>query len=325
MSSTQHIEVLAPAKVNLLLDVLGQRGDGYHELDTLLLAVELADTLALTRVDGLPGQVTCRVTGPYASPDVPTDGSNLAVRALSSALKLLGRRGGVEVPAVDLLLRKDVPSQAGLGGGSSDAAAAVAGLEVLCGVDLGAQERSDLLGELGSDCVFFDTARSTGCARATGRGELIEVLPAPRGTEGEWWLAIVTPDERCPTAEVYGALGSCLSPPAQIPTVRGLLEMRATKARASLRNGLEAAALAVSPGLHRWQDALVAADAEHFRLAGSGSSFFGLYDTADEAAAGLARVLAEAQRRGLTARGRWVTRSCGHGSRPKGDRSCGGA
>ncbi len=325
MSAADSIEVLAPAKVNLWLDVLGKRGDGYHELDTLLLAVELADTVVLTRVDGPPGQVTCRLTGPHASADVPTGEGNLAVRAARMALDAIGHLGGVEPPAVELLLRKDVPSQAGLGGGSSDAAAAVVGVERLCGMELLGAERAGLLGALGSDCVFFDVARSTGCARAKGRGEVIEVMPAPAGVEGEWWLAILTPEERCSTGEVYGALGSCLSPPPELPTVPDLLGMRASEARVSLRNGLEAAALAVSPGLHRWRDAFVAADAEHFRLAGSGSSFFGLYDTAAEAAAGMARVLAEAQRLELTARGRWVTRSCGHGTRPKGDQGRRGA
>lgn len=315
MSTPQRIEVVAPAKVNPLLDVLGKRDDGYHDLDTLLLAVELADTVELTRVDGPPGEVRCRVVGPFASEDVPTDERNLAVRAARAGLARVQ-----EAPCVELVLHKDVPSQAGLGGGSSDAAAALAGVEVLCGVDLGQAERSSLLGDLGSDCVFFDVARATGCARATGRGDVVEVLPAPKGIEGEWWVAIVTPEERCSTGEVYAALGSSLSPSREEPTVHTLLGMRASQARSSLRNGLEAAAFAVRPGLNRWRDALVDADAGHFRLAGSGSSFFGLYDTAADASAGLTRVLAEAQRRELAVRGRWVTRSCGHGSQPKGDR-----
>lgn len=320
MSLPERVEVAAPAKVNPLLSVLGRRPDGFHELDTLLLAVELGDTLVLERAD----ELTCVLRGPFATADVPTDDRNLAVRAARAALEQVGGGAGAR-----LVLHKDVPSQAGLGGGSSDAAAAVAGVEALYGVDLGAEARAALLAGLGSDCLFFDAARETGCARATGRGEVLEVLPAPEGLDGEWWVAIVTPEERCPTAEVYGALGgafeSSLSPPPQVPTVRALVEMRASEARGHLHNGLEAAALAVRPGLLRWRDCFEAAGEGHFRLSGSGSSFFGLYDTAGLASEGLVRVLAEARRRELAVRGRWVTRSCGHGSRTRCDRSREGA
>jgi len=311
-----RVEVAAPAKINPLLTVLGKRADGYHELDTLLLAVELGDTLVMERADG----VSCVLEGPFASADVPTDDRNLAVRAARAALDLVQGATGAR-----LVLHKDVPSQAGLGGGSSDAAAAVAGVEALYGVDLGADARASLLAELGSDCVFFDVARATGCARATGRGEVLEVLPAPEGLDGEWWVAIVTPEERCPTGAVYAAYGTSLSPPPEVPTVPALVGMRASEARDRLYNGLEAAAFAVSPGLLRWRDAVEAAGEGHFRLSGSGSSFFGLYDTAALATEGLVRVLAEARRRELAVRGRWVTRTCGHGSQTRCDRSREGA
>jgi len=90
--------------------------------------------------------------------------------------------------------------------------------------------------------------------------------------------------------------------------------MRASQARAFLCNQLESAALAVTPGLRGWRDALDASGAAHFRMAGSGSSFFGLFDHADEARAALEGVLAEASRRGLAFRGRWVTRIRGQDS-----------
>jgi 4-diphosphocytidyl-2-C-methyl-D-erythritol kinase len=302
------VEVAAPAKINPLLDVLARRADGFHEVSTLMVALEFGDRLRLERVDGPPGALTLELEGPFASADVPRDGRNLALRALGEALKHLPE----SPPALRLTLTKEVPSQAGLGGGSSDGAAAVLGAETLLGVDLGSQVRAGLLGALGSDCVFFDGARDTGVALATGRGERLEPFTAPGA---DWWVVVLTPEQRCPTAEVYAAIDWPLSPPPSVPTVTDLLGMRATEARVSFRNQLEAAALAVSPGLQLWRDALDAAGEAHFRLSGSGSSFFGLYDTADQAGAGLDRVLTETARRALPHRGHWVTRTCGHGAR----------
>ncbi len=316
----ERVEILAPAKVNPVLDILGRRDDGFHELDTVLVALDLCDRMVLERAVGQPGEIRLVCDGPFASADVPTDGRNLAVRAASEALAL------VDVsPCLELTLTKNIPSQAGLGGGSSDAAAAVLGVELLCAEELAGERRRELLARIGSDCVFFDVARMTGAARATGRGERLEVTTVPGGEHGPWHVALVTPEERCPTAEVYAALDSSLRVQGGGPRVRGLCEMRATEARVCLRNQLEVAALAVSPGLVPWRDALEAVDAGHFLLSGSGSSFFGLYDTASTAAEGLDRVLAIARRRGLGVRGSWVTRTSGRGVWPATDPSRGGA
>ncbi len=172
--------------------------------------------------------------------------------------------------------------------------------------------RTALLAELGSDCVFFADAADTGVGLCTGRGELVEALPSPKR---EWWVALITPAARCPTAVVYGALGFPLSDSDDASNVRVLSDMRASEARAFCFNQLEAAALAAIPELHEWRDALDAAGAEHFLLSGSGSSFFGLFDEADAARAGLEPVIHEVQRRSLAFRGRWVTRTFRHGSK----------
>lgn len=304
--SERRIEVAAPAKVNPYLAVLGKREDGFHELDTVLIALELADQVILECVDGPAGQVTCEVSGPQATPDVPTDDRNLAVRAVKAC-------AGPKAPALHLTLLKEIPSQAGLGGGSSDAAAAWYATErLLDQAEDGRAARG--LAALGSDCVFFHAARRTGCARGTGRGEEIEVLDVPwKPPAEEWWVALITPVETCPTGAVYGALTSSLSPPVEAPRVRALTELSPLEARNELRNDLEPAAHSITPGLLRWREALVAADADHFRLSGSGSSLFGIYASASDAAQGLAGVMEQAQRMGLESRARFVTRACGHG------------
>ena len=321
------IELLAPAKVNPHLCLLGRRADGYHELDTLLLTVDLTDRLLLRpRPELAPGAVELVLGGPQAGADIPRDGSNLVVRAARAALESAGADVGLGIE-----LTKRIPSRAGLGGGSSDAAAAVAGVEALLGIDLGVDRRTRILAKLGSDCVFFDRARTTGCGRGTGRGECIELLAPPR----DWWAAIVTPTEGCSTAEVYAATSLPLSPPPGAPTVQSLLAMGADEARIHLHNDLEAAALAVSPTLRHWRDLLSAAESAPFLLAGSGASFFGLFADEEAAQAALERVLAEAGRRGLAVRGRFVARAGvqrpepramdGGGIPPGSDRAPGGA
>lgn len=307
------VHAFAPAKVNPWLEVLGPRPDGYHELVTLLLALELGDGVAVRRGER-PG-VALRVVGPYASSDVPRDGENLAARAAAAALERLVELGALapDEAGVEVELEKRVPSQAGLGGGSSDAAATLVAVEACFGRDLGDAWRRARLASFGSDCVFFENASTTGAALCKGRGEDVVALAAP---SVEWTVALVTPSARCATAAVYGALGFPLSDPRALPTVPGaLFAARPAEARAWLFNRLEGAALAMHPELAQWRGALDAAGAGHFRLAGSGASFFGLFDTRGEAESALEGIAVEARRWGLATRGSWVTRPARCGAR----------
>ena len=194
------VSLRANAKINPTLRVLGRREDGFHELAPTLVALDLAAAVTVTARAG-PGPVAVRVRGPFATNDVPADGSNLAARGADVARTLAGSDVGLDVDVV-----KNVPSRAGLGGGSADAAAAaraalaVIGTEGLAGVDA---RLAGALAELGSDCPFFDVARHTGAGCAVGRGEAVAPVQGPTG----WWVALVTPDVDCPTPEVYGALG----------------------------------------------------------------------------------------------------------------------
>lgn len=290
----------APAKINPTLVVLGRRGDGYHEVDTTLVALDLCDDLTVSVSPDGARDLSVDVSGPMASDDVPRDARNLAVRALLAAREALApRHPWLSSASLALSLVKRIPSQAGLGGGSSDAAAAVHALERAVGAELAHDTRRQLLTRLGADCVFFDAARATGAARARGIGERIELLPAPHA----WHVALVTPEARCPTGLVYGALRFPLAAPASLDGAH-LLALPAEASRAHLFNHLERAALDAVPELRPWRalfDTLAREDPVlgTFRLSGSGSSWFALAPDAVSAGALLARVVDGAREHGL--------------------------
>lgn len=309
----QPVHALAPAKVNPWLNVLHRRADGFHELETSMLALDLYDVVSVRprRAEG----IELSVIGPFASQDVPRDRRNLVVRAAEGVLALarLAAPERALPPGLALELTKNIPSQSGLGGASSDAAATFAAVAALQGVELDAGARAELLGSLGSDCVFFAEAAATGMAHCKGRGE--QVQPVVRSAPG-WSIALLTPQARCPTAQVYRALELPLSAPARVPTVRAsLFAFSAEEARACLCNTLEVAARKSMPEISEWRRVLDAAGAGHFLMSGSGSSFFGLFDDPAEAGTALEEVARLAHRRGLELRGAWVTRPSGCGAR----------
>lgn len=217
------IETLkAPAKLTLSLRVTGVRPDGFHLIDAEMVTLDFGDTLEVDpEGDGLT------VVG--GSADVPTGESNLINRALA----LAGRTAGV-------VLHKEVPSQAGLGGGSSDAGAILrwAGMTDLVAA-----------ASIGADVAFCTVG---GRARVSGIGEIVEPLPFVAQT-----ITLITPPIACSTPEVYAAWDSLGGPsdPAN-------------------PNDLEPAAIAVAPELVQYRDRFAEATGERPILAGSGSSWF---------------------------------------------------
>lgn len=295
----------APAKLNLWLDVLARRADGYHELDTGLVALEWADELRLRRAKGRA--VRFSVSGPFATPDVPRDERNLALRALLAARAELDGDAGLE-----LVLDKRVPSQAGLGAGSADAAAAVLACEKVLQRELRPERATEFLAALGSDCVFFRAAVRTGFARCTGRGERVEVLT---GGDPPWHAVVLVPPMGASTAAVYAAWTKPLSAPAPTSTVRDrALQLPEEALRGMLTNGLERAALSAVEGLASWREWLDGRDCAHFRLSGSGSSFFGLFRSAEDAQRCRSDLATAAAARGLRPRALVVTRLSGRGA-----------
>jgi 4-diphosphocytidyl-2-C-methyl-D-erythritol kinase len=314
MSAVQRdmpVRAIAPAKINPWLEVVGRRPDGYHEIRTWMLAVDLCDRLEVEAIRA--DEIVLDVSGPCASADVPRDASNLCWRAAAAAIAH-ARRTEVDLRArgVRLRLEKNIPSQAGLGGASADAAATWVATLAALGAEATAEESDVALAALGSDCVFFGKAASTGLAWCEGRGERVTIAARP---SSRWFVALLTPDVRCPTAAVYAAFRKPLRdsrPPNRLPPAWS--EMPVETVRRLFFNALEAVALDAIPALVPWRSTLDAGGGELFRLSGSGSSFYGLFDNLDEARSTLDRVVAEARVRGLHARGHWIVRAAGFGA-----------
>lgn len=296
----RRVHLRAPAKLNLVLEVLGRRPDGYHELDSVLMALELGDELVAEACAG--DGLTLSVRGPQAA-GVPEDASNLVLRAAAMVRDLVHARGRTS-HGVHFELEKRVPAAAGLGGGSSDAAAAALACAELWGLSADEPELLARLADLGSDCPFFLAARASGLARCTGRGERVEPLPA---LVLPWTLAVVTPAFGCATAAVYAAFSPPDEPPRRVPLDPTALRGHTLAgARAQLSNALEPAAERVFPALAEFRACLEAEAPGAFRLAGSGSSCFGFFADARAAEAVVARVETAAQGRRFALRSRWI-------------------
>ncbi|MBE9040216.1 4-(cytidine 5'-diphospho)-2-C-methyl-D-erythritol kinase [Oscillatoriales cyanobacterium LEGE 11467] len=163
--------LVAPAKINLYLEIIGDRPDGYHELVMVMQSIALADRVELRTLAGEPTRVCCD------HPEVPTDDRNLAARAamlMAQRFPEASRRWG----GVEITIDKQIPVAAGLAGGSTDAAATLVGLNLLWDLGLTVSELQDLGAFLGSDVPFCIEG---GTALATGRGEKISPLPTVEG------------------------------------------------------------------------------------------------------------------------------------------------
>lgn len=329
------VRLSAPAKINPYLQVLGRRSDGFHSLDTTMLALDLRDEIKIELTRGA-GLSLC-VEGPAASADIPNDARNLVWKAAQLALdeKLATNAVGGE-PGLALTLIKRIPSQAGLGGGSADAAATLIGCNRLLALGLSKEAMGMRLATLGSDCAFFAEADMTGFARCQGRGELVEPLTP---IDAAWNFVVIVPELECPTSVVYSALERTLSgdsDSSSVPFTR--FTDSESRIRNQLFNRLEAAAMVAIPQLQVWRSFLddecaaqgphdCGAQAtassktshrkpptEHFRLSGSGSAFFGVYRHEGQAREALGGILQGARERGLPMRGGWLLHPNGRGA-----------
>jgi 4-diphosphocytidyl-2-C-methyl-D-erythritol kinase len=260
-----------PAKVNLYLEVVGRRPDGYHNVRTVMQAISLCDRLHLRRREDEALVFECSDDG------VPAGEDNLVL----GAARVLRDRCGVRQGAT-ILLEKVIPVGGGLGGGSADCAVALLGLAELWGLRLSAGEYLAAAAELGSDVAFFTVG---GTALCEGRGEA--VIPIEDGPTMHYVLAM--PGWHVSTAAVYGALESGLTSCAGASNnvARALLTGDARELALLLRNDLQAPAFALCEPLGRlWEEFGRAGRCCGVRgalLSGSGSSLFGLADGEEEA------------------------------------------
>ncbi len=270
------IHVTANAKLNLSLEVTGRRADGFHEIVSVMQAIDLADELvALPSSDG---SVTLECNDP-ALADAP---DNTVLRAA----ELLRRAGGI-VDGARVLLRKSIPVAAGLGGGSSNGAAALIALDRLWNSRLPRARLAELALEVGSDVPFFLGKSST--ALADGRGERITALPAPPAC----WAVIVIPETPVPspkTRVLFRMLDpSNFSDGEQTRKLGRLLESGAPPERALSRIGVintfNGVAARAFPGIGRFRDALRRAVGEStsVSLSGAGPALYAVLPTQRQA------------------------------------------
>jgi 4-diphosphocytidyl-2-C-methyl-D-erythritol kinase len=270
----QTLTLSCPAKVNLYLKVVGRRPDGYHDLVTVMQPLSLADELVLT-LGGTGVVLECN------RPDLPVDTGNLAVRAA-----LAFREAASETFGVHLKLRKNIPVAAGLGGGSSDAAGVLRGLNQLRGRPLAAGRLHQLARSLGADVPFF---LLDGPAWGEGIGDRLSPVRLP-----ETWFVLVNPGFPVSTAWVYASL----EPPFRGPdeTLRPRLEHEPPAGW--LHNDLESVTLRRHPELAALKQALRREGALGTLMSGSGPTVFGLFSDAQGAV--------EAATRLKTATGFWT-------------------
>ncbi len=259
--------VQAPAKLNLFFEVLGKRHDGYHEIETLVYPIDLYDTLYAAEAAG-PTRIACHwasgASGDGAWGDVPAGPTNLAVRAV----ELLAAKAGVN-RGLALRLVKRIPSAAGLGGGSSDAAAALLAANTLWNLGWTDTQLGRLGAELGSDVPLFFARRPAVCR---GRGEQVE----PVAGIGPLHFVVVRPPAGLSTAAVYAACRPAQPARRVEPLVEALVRGDLRQGADLLFNRLQSAADTLSPWVRRLEHELAAADCLAHQMTGSGSCFFGL-------------------------------------------------
>jgi 4-diphosphocytidyl-2-C-methyl-D-erythritol kinase len=269
------IEVLAPAKLNLFLEILGRRPDGYHDLESLMVTVDLFDSL--TMLDDPSGRITLRSD----DPSLPTGPENLVVKA---ALALKAASGTDRGATIDL--RKVIPAQAGLAGGSSDAAATLVGLDRLWNLDTKPETLDTLAASIGSDVAFF---RQGPVAVCRGRGEIVEPWPSFEPLH----FVLVCPLVGVSTAEVYRNLTPPTAPRGIGEVLEALEAGDLPALGRGLFNRLQPVAERLQPSLGAVGAALagIGPTLVGSLMSGSGSAYFGLAsdrDAAEDAARRLA-------------------------------------
>ena len=264
--SAKTITFPAFAKINWSLRVRGKRADGFHEIDTVLQTISLHDTLAVQATDDAQISLWCDDRA------VPADERNLVWRAAVALQKQCREKRGVRIR-----LEKRIPAQAGLGGGSSDAAISLAALAHVWEIQLNKRELIEIAEELGADVPFFLFG---GAARATGVGKTV----SPLADAPETYLLVLKPSASVATGDAYAALNApalttsdakIILSSSQADDLSGKLNPKL------LHNDFEAAAFQLEPEIGRAKAALMKSGAQAALLAGSGSAVFAVFENKD--------------------------------------------
>ncbi|NOY53890.1 MAG: 4-(cytidine 5'-diphospho)-2-C-methyl-D-erythritol kinase [Deltaproteobacteria bacterium] len=257
----------APAKINLGLLVRGKRPDGYHEIETVLQTVSLYDEIFIEE-----GGEGIELT--LDTPGLPTGKENLVVRAAGRFYREIGK-----TPHLRIGLKKKIPVGAGLGGGSSDAAATLAALNRLRGNPLPLSRLMELAAELGMDVPFFLFSAT---ALATGRGEKLQRLPSP---SPPLWILLVHPGFHISTKKVYQGVKLGLTTKNKHISIRRFLVTTFTRGHSVLSNDLERVTFEAYPRLREIKETILDLGALEGAMSGSGSTLFGIFPDREAACA----------------------------------------
>lgn len=299
--STAGVAILAPAKLNLFLEVLGKRSDGLHEIETLICPIDLYDTLTVVRTEGNTNRLTWvdsrqRLSVGGRDEPLPVDRSNLVLRALDRLQQASGAQQGLHVELV-----KRIPWASGLAGGSSDAAAALVAGNLLWELNWSRERLAELAAELGSDVPVF---LAGGAAVCRGRGERVTKVGEISGLH----FVVVHPPQGLSTAAVYGACRPSAAPRSVQAVTDALARGNLRRAGQELHNQLQGAAARLAPAIGELSSLFGGLDVAGHQMSGSGSSYFGLCRSALHARHIAARL------RGLGVGRVYAVRSCANGS-----------
>ena len=265
----KHLTIKAPAKVNYLLDVIRRRPDGYHDLRMIMQRVNLCDEIAITLHDNPELTVTC------GREEVPDGPDNIAWKAARIMLDLAGSSQGATIA-----ITKNIPVAAGLGGGSSDAASVLMGMNKLLGLNLSDEKLMEIGVKLGADVPFFIFKKT---ALAEGIGEQLKAMP----TMPKVWVLLVNPGVAVSTAWVYKSLQLTNQKElANLPEFYSSLK----DICAVLSNDLEDVTIPAFPVIAEIKNSMMRLGAMGAMMSGSGPTVFGLFadqESAEKACAEL--------------------------------------
>jgi len=262
---------LAPAKINLYLKVIRKRDDGYHDIETLFERIDIFDKVSL-KTAKKDIVIECDIPG------IPTGIGSLCYRAV----ELLKNRFNVD-SGISINIKKKIPVAAGLGGGSSDAAGILKGLNKLCALKLEKKELLDLARQLGADVSFF--LEDTSFAIGRDRGDNIK----PVKSRKKYWHLIVTPNIMLLSGEIYKlysethSLDLTINEPVDKILNPALIISSINRLKAIIHNDLESIVLSREPNIKNIKDKLNEVSGGSALISGSGPSIFSLFETRKEA------------------------------------------
>lgn len=256
--------VFPNAKINLGLNIVGKRTDGYHDLETVFYPIPLCDALEIKKMDdAFPSSEDCdlKVTGNAVDCN---ELDNLVVKAY----QLIAR--DYKLPRIHAHLYKRIPMQAGLGGGSSDAAFMIRLLDERFRLNMGQSLMERYAARLGADCAFFIRNE---ISFARGKGEILEPADTPQGNLKDYWIAVVKPAVSVSTAQAFAKI----TPHQPEICCRDIVRRNIGEWRELLHNDFEESVFPVYPELADIKQKLYAKGAAYAQMSGSGSSLFGIF------------------------------------------------